>query len=91
LLAGRRICFEVNDVHSLLDLVAFGLGVALVPQSFSVKTDQVRFVGLAGGCHRWETAVVTASTPSAAATALLDTIAAARHPRPLVGGPGEDL
>jgi DNA-binding transcriptional LysR family regulator len=86
----RRIRFEVNDVHSLLDLVAFGLGVALVPQSFSVKTDQVQFVGLAGGRYRWETAVVTASTPSAAATALLDTIAAARHPQPLVGSPRED-
>ncbi len=73
----RRIAFEVNDVHSLLDLVAFGLGVALVPQSFSVKTDKVRFVGLSE-LKRWETGVVTAEAPSAAATALLNAIAAAR-------------
>ncbi|WP_243726611.1 LysR family transcriptional regulator [Actinocrispum wychmicini] len=73
----RRIAFEVNDVHSLLDLVAYGLGVALVPQSFSVKTDKVRFIGLAGLPPRWETVVVTARTPSAAAIALLDAIAAA--------------
>jgi DNA-binding transcriptional LysR family regulator len=73
----RRIAFEVNDVHSLLDLVAFGLGVALVPQSFSVKTDKVRFVGLARP-KEWQTGVVTAEAPSAAATALLDAIAAAR-------------
>jgi DNA-binding transcriptional LysR family regulator len=76
-LGERRISFEVNDVHSLLDLVAFGLGVALVPQSFSVKTDKVQFVALAGQSRQWETGVVTAESASAAATALLDAIAAA--------------
>jgi DNA-binding transcriptional LysR family regulator len=76
-LGDRRIAFEVNDVHSLLELVSFGLGVALVPQSFSVKTDKVRFIGLAE-TGKWETGVVTAESPSAAATALLDAIAAAR-------------
>jgi DNA-binding transcriptional LysR family regulator len=29
----RRIAFEVNDVTMLLDLVALGLGIALVPQA----------------------------------------------------------
>ncbi|MFC0115442.1 LysR family transcriptional regulator [Kibdelosporangium aridum] len=77
----RRIAFEVNDVHSLLDLVTFGLGVALVPQSFSVKTDKAQFVGLAEAVPAWETVVVTSETPSAAATALLDTVAAARSGR----------
>lgn len=66
----RRVALEVTDVHSLLDLVACGLGVALVPQSFSVKTDQVRFVGLAAPAS-WETVSVRADPTGAAATALL--------------------
>ncbi|ALG14215.1 LysR family transcriptional regulator [Kibdelosporangium phytohabitans] len=80
-LGERRIAFEVNDVHSLLDLVTFGLGVALVPQSFSVKTDKVQFVGIAGRLPSWDTVVVTSETASAAATALLDAVAAARSGR----------
>lgn len=67
----RRVALEVTDVHSLLDLVACGLGVALVPQSFSVKTDRVQFVGLAGQVPRWETVTVTADPVSAAAAALV--------------------
>lgn len=69
----RRVGVEVNDVHSLLDFVGFGLGVALVPQSFSLKTELVRFVGLDGGPVA-ETVVVTGSTVSAAARALLDLV-----------------
>jgi hypothetical protein len=61
----------VTDVHSLLDLIACGLGVALVPQSFSVKTDRVRFVGLTEPAPHWETVTVTANPPSAAAVALV--------------------
>lgn len=67
----RRVALEVTDVHSLLDLVACGLGVALVPTSFSVKTDQVRFIPLDGDVPAWETVSVTADPPSPAAAALL--------------------
>jgi DNA-binding transcriptional LysR family regulator len=67
----RHVGLEVTDVHSLLDLVGCGLGVALVPQSFSVKTDRVRFVGLAEPAPHWETVTVTANPPSAAAVALV--------------------
>jgi DNA-binding transcriptional LysR family regulator len=67
----RRVALEVTDVHSLLDLVTFGLGVALVPQSFSVKTDRVRFIGLAGSVRAWEIVSVTADPTSTAASALL--------------------
>lgn len=67
----RHVALEVTDVHSLLDLVACGLGVALVPQSFSVKTERVRFIGLAEPAPRWETVTVTANPPSAAAVALV--------------------
>lgn len=74
----RRVALEVTDVHSLLDLVAFGLGVALVPQSFSVKTDRVRFIDLDGDVPAWETVSVTADPTSAAAAALLYEVRAAR-------------
>ena len=67
----RRVALEVTDVHSLLDLVACGLGVALVPTSFSAKTDKARFIPLAGEVPAWETVSVTADPPSPAASALL--------------------
>lgn len=73
----RRVALEVTDVHSLLDLVACGLGVALVPQSFSVKTDRARFVGLAAPVPCWETVSVTAAPASTAATALVADVRAA--------------
>jgi DNA-binding transcriptional LysR family regulator len=77
----RRVSLEVTDVHSLLDLVTFGLGVALVPQSFAVKTDRVRFIGLAGIVPAWETVTVTGDPTSAAAAALLREIHEARNGR----------
>lgn len=67
----RHVALEVTDVHSLLDMVAVGLGIALVPQSFSVKTDKVQFIGLADRLPKWETVTVTASPASAGATALV--------------------
>jgi DNA-binding transcriptional LysR family regulator len=70
----RHVALEVTDVFSLLDLVACGLGVALVPQSFSVKTDRVQFVGLVDRVPQWETVTVTATPPSAAATALVSDV-----------------
>ena len=33
----RRVAFVVNDVQWLLDLVGYGLGVAVVPEVFSHK------------------------------------------------------
>jgi DNA-binding transcriptional LysR family regulator len=67
----RRVALEVTDVHSLLDLVACGLGVALVPTSFHVKNPNVRFIPLDGDVPAWETVSVTADPPSPAAAALL--------------------
>ncbi|MFC7380719.1 LysR family transcriptional regulator [Sphaerisporangium rhizosphaerae] len=76
----RRVALEVTDVHSLLDLVTFGLGVALVPRSFSAKTDRVRFVPLAGAVPPWEIVTVTGDPTSAAAAALLREVAAEGSP-----------
>jgi DNA-binding transcriptional LysR family regulator len=74
----RRVSLEVTDVHSLLDLVACGLGVALVPSSFSVKNNRVRFIPLDGEVPAWETVSVTADPPSPAAAALLVHVHAAQ-------------
>lgn len=82
----RHVAVEVNDVHSLLDFVGFGLGVALVPQSFAVKTNSARFVGLRGDLPVAETVVVTSSTVSAAASVLLDMVAEAKSGRLRVAG-----
>ena len=70
----RRVALEVTDVHSLLDLVTFGLGVALVPQSFAAKTDRARFVPLAGTRPSWETVTVSGDPVGPAAAALLGEI-----------------
>jgi DNA-binding transcriptional LysR family regulator len=77
----RRVALEVTDVHSLLDLVTFGLGVALVPQSFSVKTDRVRFIALAGSLRPCEILTVTADPTSTAASALLREVNEAKSGR----------
>lgn len=87
----RRVALEVTDVHSLLDLIACGLGIALVPQSFSVKTDQVHFTALAGEVPRWETVAVTHDPTGAAASALLRHVTeakAGRVPTAEVAGSG---
>lgn len=83
----RRVALEVTDVHSLLDFVAFGLGVALVPQSFSAKTELVRFIGLDAEVPAWETVTVTADPPSAAASALLHRVGLAAAGRAAVPQP----
>jgi DNA-binding transcriptional LysR family regulator len=77
----RRVALEVTDVHSLLDLVTYGLGVALVPQSFAAKTDRVRFIGLADDVAAWETVSVTSDPTSAAAAALLRAVHEAKSGR----------
>jgi DNA-binding transcriptional LysR family regulator len=80
----RRVAVEVNDVHSLLDFVGFGLGVALVPASFAAKQTRARFVEL-GDAPTAETAVVTTPTVSAAASVLLDMVLEAGRGLPVAG------
>ncbi|MBB5954557.1 DNA-binding transcriptional LysR family regulator [Saccharothrix tamanrassetensis] len=73
----RRVAVEVNDVHSLLDFVGFGLGVALVPESFRHKQSRARFVPLEDAPSTGS-AVVAGGTVSAAASALLDMVLESR-------------
>ncbi|TQM82190.1 LysR family transcriptional regulator [Saccharothrix saharensis] len=80
----RKVAVEVNDVHSLLDFVGFGLGVALVPASFAGKSTRARFVDLVDAPTA-ETAVVTTPTVSAAASVLLDMVLEAGRGLPVAG------
>ncbi|MDR3435341.1 LysR family transcriptional regulator [Telmatospirillum sp.] len=77
----RHVAFEVNDMRTLLDLVSFGLGIALVPErivqaagSLSNAPGSVAFARLAPPEICWEMVVVFAGRDepvSAAAGAFL--------------------
>ncbi|WP_228989156.1 LysR family transcriptional regulator [Streptomyces sp. DH8] len=62
----RTVGLEVNDVHSLLELVREGLGVAVVPHHFSRKPEAARLVTveLAGGARGvYESVAVLPAAP----------------------------
>ncbi|MFJ8752723.1 LysR family transcriptional regulator [Streptomyces sp. NPDC102441] len=72
--ARRTVALEVNDVHSLLELVHEGLGIAVVPHHFSRKPEARGLVAVElDGAHRpfYESVVVLpparAMTPGAKA------------------------
>ncbi|MYV54285.1 LysR substrate-binding domain-containing protein [Streptomyces sp. SID3212] len=56
----RRVALEVNDVHSLIELVGHGLGIAVVPRPIARKKEAaaLRTVPLTGAeDHFWEVSV----------------------------------
>jgi DNA-binding transcriptional LysR family regulator len=69
----RRVASEVNDVHTLLDLVLRGLGIAVVPAPIArKKAGRLAAVGLGPDAPSWDVAVaVPARAMSLAATAFL--------------------
>jgi len=68
-----RMTLEVNDVHPLLDLVGYNLGVAIVPSSFANKRPEtLRAVPLVDTMPEWKVAVAVADEPNPAATAFLE-------------------
>ena len=69
----RHTALEVNDVPTLLELVAHGLGVALVPEVVTRHPAQVRYLRLRPPAPTFEVAVATLGDPPAspAARALL--------------------
>ncbi len=70
----RRIASEVNDVHTLLDLVVRGLGVAVVPGPIArKKAGKLTSIPLPAEAPRWDVTVVV---PAAAATAATTTFLA---------------
>jgi DNA-binding transcriptional LysR family regulator len=68
----RRVAIEVNDVHSLLDFVGQGLGVALVPRPIANKRpNQVRAVPLTEPtAYTWRVWVALPTGRPASPTAL---------------------
>jgi DNA-binding transcriptional LysR family regulator len=69
----RHTALEVNDVPTLLELVAHGFGVALVPQVVTGDPAAVRYLRLRPPAPAFEVAVATLGDPppSQAARALL--------------------
>jgi DNA-binding transcriptional LysR family regulator len=63
---------EVNDVHTLLDLVEHDLGVAVVPAHFAHKRpERLAAIPLVGPQPAWTVALATPERPGPAARALL--------------------
>jgi DNA-binding transcriptional LysR family regulator len=65
----RSSALEVNDVPSLLELVAHGLGVALVPEVVTRYPAQVRYLRLRAPTPLFEVAVATVGDPPASQAA----------------------
>ncbi len=71
--SARHIASEVNDVHTLLDLVGRGLGVAVVPAPIArKKATKLASLPLPADAPRWDiTIAVPATTATAATTTFL--------------------
>lgn len=68
----HRVELEVNDVHTLLDLVGHNLGVAIVPRPIAAKKGyQLHVTALRGELPGWRVAAAVSENPSPAARALL--------------------
>jgi DNA-binding transcriptional LysR family regulator len=80
----RSMAMEVNDVPTLLELVAHGLGVALVPEVATRYPAAVRYLPLRPPAPAFEVAVAMVADPPAspAARALLAMLGAADRARP---------
>jgi DNA-binding transcriptional LysR family regulator len=57
----RRVICEVNDTAALLDLVAHGLGIAVVPRP-RMSRPGLRWIPLAGSVPPWEVSLLTADS-----------------------------
>jgi DNA-binding transcriptional LysR family regulator len=86
--AQRLVTLQVNDVHTLLDLVAHGLGVALVPAPIAAKKaaslPAVRLATHAVESWQVSIAVPAGDAISLAAQALLGMLPARNRPRRIV-------
>jgi DNA-binding transcriptional LysR family regulator len=70
----RRVRCTVDDVHTLLDLVQRGLGVALVPQHIAAKPQAAGLAvrPLPASAPPWVVSVITAESSPASASLLLE-------------------
>jgi DNA-binding transcriptional LysR family regulator len=70
-----RVTMEVNDVHTLLDLVKHGLGIAVVPEHFKLKRPQtLRSVPVKEEDLEWNVAIAVPQQPGPAGQTLLTQI-----------------
>ncbi len=68
----HRVELEVNDVHTLLDLVGHNLGVAIVPRPIAAKkSGALHVTALRGDVPGWRVVAAVSQNPSPAARALL--------------------
>ena len=65
----RHTALEVNDLPTLLELVAHGLGVALVPEVVTGHPAEVRYLPLRPPAPTFEVAVATVGDPPASQAA----------------------
>jgi len=74
----RHVAFEVNDIVTLLELVAHGLGVALIPRPLVPLRTPLRFVRVRGKPPRWNVTLVAPEHMelSAAGRAFFEMVAA---------------
>ncbi|GEK19248.1 LysR family transcriptional regulator [Cellulomonas persica] len=80
----RRVRCTVDDIHTLLELVDRGMGVALVPEHIAAKPQAARLVTvrmLPESEPQWVVSAVHTSPASPAALALLELLDAADAPR----------
>ena len=73
----HRVELEVNDVHTMLDLIGQNLGIAIVPASIAAKRpDVLHATPLHGEQPVWTVAAAVPDQPSPAAAAFLDLLRA---------------
>ena len=91
----HRVELEVNDVHTLLDLVGHNLGIAIVPAPIAAKKrHKLHVATLRGDLPGWHVAAAASENPSPAARALLAQLshrpeAKPSGDRPAEAGPAE--
>ncbi|ATG55916.1 LysR family transcriptional regulator [Brachybacterium ginsengisoli] len=93
----RRVRCTVDDIHTLLDLIHRGLGIALVPEHVAEKPQAAGLVTLRlprGSAPWWVVSAVTGTHADAAAASLVDLLEPPSHgpqPDPALAGADRDV
>ncbi|AOS61521.1 LysR substrate-binding domain-containing protein [Actinoalloteichus hymeniacidonis] len=78
---GRRVRCTVDDIHTLLDLIHRGLGIALVPQHVAAKPQAAGLVTIrlpAATSPQWIVSAITSNQAEASASRLLELVGGER-------------
>ncbi|APU12748.1 MULTISPECIES: LysR family transcriptional regulator [Actinoalloteichus] len=74
---GRRVRCTVDDIHTLLDLIRRGLGIALVPRHVAAKPEAVGLTTIRlppASTPQWIVSAITAQQAEASAAQLLELV-----------------